>query len=132
MILALVLNLVEGVIFTVGAVLAIRQRYTVHRWVQTGGVILSVILAVTTMAIPNLFTLHNPAPPALRWVTIVHGITGAIAVLFGVYVALVGNHLMILRLSFTTYKPYMRSAYLLYMAAILLGIVVFIISWLPG
>ena len=132
MILALALNLLEGTVFTIGVVLALRQRYTAHRWVQTGGVILSVILAVTTMAIPNLFTLHNPALPALRWVTVVHGITGALAVLFGVYVALVGNHLMIRRLSFTTYKPYMRSAYLLYMTAILLGIVVFIISQLPG
>jgi hypothetical protein len=132
MLLALVLNLLEGAIFTVGAVLAIRQRYTVHRWVQTCGVILSVILAVSTMTIPNLFTLRNPAPAALRWVTVVHGITGAIAVLFGVYVALVGNHLMISRLRFTTYKPYMRTAYLLYMVAILLGIIVFIISLPPA
>jgi hypothetical protein len=131
MILALVLNVLEGVIFTVGAVLALRQRYTVHRWVQTGGVILSVILAVKTMALPNLFTLRNPAPPALRWVTVVHGTVGAIAVLFGIYVALVGNHVMIRRLSFTKYKPYMRTAYLLYMTAILLGIVVYIISRPP-
>ncbi len=60
--------------------------------------------------------------------TIVHALIGVVALPFGLFVVLRGNELVPERLKFSSYKPYMRVAYGLYMLVILLGIGVYL-AW---
>ncbi len=64
--------------------------------------------------------------------TTLHGIMGAAALLFGVFVMLRGNELVPKRLRFNNYLPYMRWAYALYMAATLGGILIYVIVFIFG
>ncbi len=130
--IALVGSIIVALLFTVGAWLALRQRYEAHRWVQTAGAVINALLVLGIM-IPALLSV-DPAenvdlPPSAFLYMSGHEVVGAIALLFGLFVVLRGNNLVPERLKFRNYKPYMRWAYGLYIAATLIGIVVYLVLY---
>jgi uncharacterized membrane protein YozB (DUF420 family) len=65
-------------------------------------------------------------------VTTLHALIGAIALVWGVFVALRGNNLVPKKLRFNNYKLFMRWAYGLYMLATLGGVILYIIVFVYG
>lgn len=109
--------------------MALRRRYEIHRWLQTIGAVLNIILVLWLMILPYRDFVAPGVPGRLEerfyWVTTLHAIVGFFAFTFGNFVVLRGNGLMIGALKFNNYKPFMRVAYLLYMATTLLGVWVY-------
>jgi uncharacterized membrane protein YozB (DUF420 family) len=130
--LALVGSIIVAVLFTVGAWLALRGQYEAHRWVQTAAAVLNLLLVLGLM-IPALLSVdpteNVELPPSAFVYMTGHEIVGVIAVLFGLFVVLRGNNLVPERLKFKRYKPYMRWAYGLYIAATLIGIAVYLVLY---
>ncbi|MEW5958247.1 MAG: hypothetical protein AB1801_11015 [Chloroflexota bacterium] len=131
--MTLTLSILVGLIFTLGMVMALKGRYELHRWLQTGGALLNLILVLWMMILPfRDFVLRDFSqpvrPPYFYGVTTLHALIGLAALVFGSFVVLRGHNLMIKPLKFRNYKPYMRTAYILYMAATLLGLGVYL-TW---
>jgi uncharacterized membrane protein YozB (DUF420 family) len=55
-----------------------------------------------------------------------------IGLLLGIFVVLRGNQLVPKSLRFKNYKPFMRTSYTLYMAATLLGVIVYFLAFVLG
>jgi uncharacterized membrane protein YozB (DUF420 family) len=127
--MTLVLGIVVAILFTVGLLLARMQKYTAHRWVQTTAASLNLILVVWLMLLPfRDFVLRDsggPRPSIFYVVPSIHMTIGAVALIYGLFVVLRGNGLMIKSLRFRNYKVFMRIAYSLYMAATLAGCAVY-------
>jgi uncharacterized membrane protein YozB (DUF420 family) len=134
--LTLVLILITAVLFNLGFILARRKHYEAHRWVQTSAVILNSLVVIISMVTSFIIHILPGIPSKLSQgdyaVTTVHGLIGAIALLFGVFVMLRGNELVPKGWRFTNYKLFMRSAYTLYMFATLGGVIVYIIVFILG
>jgi uncharacterized membrane protein YozB (DUF420 family) len=134
--LSLILILLTAISFTVGWQLARCKKFEVHRWVQTVNVIINTIVALSNMV--NSFLTHIlPGVPSKLLegdyaVTTAHAIIATIAVLFGIFVVLRGNKLVPKSLRFKNYKPFMRTAYALYMLATLLGVIVYVLVFIFG
>ena len=131
--MTLIVSILVGVLFTAGAVAARQDRITLHKWLQTTGATLNLILVVWLMILPYRdFVARDLADPTrplyFHIMTTLHAIVGAPALIFGWYVVLRGHGLMIERLKFQNYKPYMRWAYGLYMSASALGVLVYV-TW---
>ncbi len=131
--MTLVVSILIVVLFTVGFVLARRRRYEAHRWVQTSAALLNLIFVLWMMILPYRdFVVRDwsagTRPDYFYLMTTAHAIVGLPALLFGLFVVLRANGLMIRRLRFNNYLPYMRVAYGLYMTASLLGILVYV-TW---
>jgi uncharacterized membrane protein YozB (DUF420 family) len=128
--LSLVVMLVAAVLFTIGWRLAVRKRFEAHRWVQTVAVVLNAALVLTWMV--RYFVLYvAPELPArlgeaAYGITTVHAVVGAIGLVLGVFVALRGNGLVPKALRFTDYKAFMRASYAVYMLATVLGVLVYV------
>jgi uncharacterized membrane protein YozB (DUF420 family) len=131
--IALVGSIIVALTFAVGAWLALRKRYEAHRWVQTAGAVLNALLVFGLM-IPMLLSVdpseNVDLPPSAFLYMTGHEIVGAAALVFGLFVVLRGNGLVPARLQFNNYKPYMRWAFGLYMAATLIGIAVYSVLYL--
>jgi hypothetical protein len=119
-------------LFTLGFYLARRQQFGLHRWVQTSAAILNLIMALWLMILPfRDFVLRDnggPRPSIFYAATGLHALVGLFGVGFGAFVTLRANGLMPPALRFRNYKPFMRTAYSLYMATTLLGIFVYL-TW---
>lgn len=130
--IALVGSILVMILFTAGAYLALRKQYEAHRWVQTVGAIVNVLLVLGIM-IPSLIAVdpsENVELPTSAFVAMpAHEIFGTAGLLFGLYVVLRGNNLLPARLSFNNYKPFMRWAYGLYLIATLVGIGVYVVLY---
>jgi uncharacterized membrane protein YozB (DUF420 family) len=131
--LALVLILISSTLFTIGWQLAVHKHYDIHRWVQTSAAIInaSVVLVVMVGSFWG-FTLPKipgqlAEPPV--WVTAVHACVGVITFLLGIFVVLRANKLVPQALRFKNYKLFMRTAYALYMLATLIGIGVYLVTY---
>lgn len=147
--MTLALSILVAILFTFGAYLAkmaqgIEKRtqksdpkfkqagklFNQHRWVQTGGAVLNVILVLWLMILPYRdFVVGDkggPRPSTFYVITTIHAVVGLFAFLFGNFVVLRGNNLMIQTLKFNNYKPYMRIAYVGYMLTTLLGVWVYV------
>ncbi len=131
--IALVGSIIVALTFALGAWLALRKRYEAHRWVQTAGAVLNALLVFGLM-IPMLLSVdpseNVDLPPSAFLYMTGHEIVGATALVFGLFVVLRGNGLVPARLKFNNYKPYMRWAFGLYMAATLIGIAVYAVLYL--
>ncbi|HUN22169.1 MAG TPA: hypothetical protein PK299_03440 [Anaerolineales bacterium] len=130
--ITLVMMIAIALLFTYGRYLAVvKKDYETHRWVQTIGAVLNALMVGWMMILPFrdfiVRDLYAPQLPIFYAITWLHAATGLCALLFGLFVTLRGNGLMIAPLRFKKYKPYMRLAYTLYMAATLLGIVVYVV-----
>lgn len=134
--LTLVLILITAILFNIGFILARKKQYTAHRWVQTSAVILNTLIVVISMVTSYIIHILPGIPAKLGQgdyaVTTLHGIIGAIALLWGVFVMLRGNELVPAGWRFKNYKLFMRWAYTLYMLATLGGISIYIIVFVFG
>lgn len=130
--LALVLSLVVALTLTVGAFLAMRKRYHAHRWVQTTGVSLNILLVLLVMIGSFVKSAAPGIPQKLNepyyYVATIHGLFGLFAFVFGTFVMLRGNQLVPRALRFRNYKLFMRTAYLGYMLVTALGVWVYV-TW---
>ena len=128
---ALVLLVLVAVNFTVGFWLARRGRYNAHKWVQTAGGLMVQGLVLWLMILPyrDFITPGIPARLAepFYWLTTLHALVGAVALIFGTFVILRGHGLVPEFLKFNDYKPFMRWAYGLFIATILLGFGVYVV-----
>ena len=129
----LILILVSAALFTIGWQLAVRKRFQAHRWVQTAAVILNTLVVLVVMINSFIKNVAPGIPGNLSQtgfaVPTVHGIIGAIGLVFGVFVDLRGNNLVPKALQFRNYKLFMRTSYALYMLATLVGVVVYIVLY---
>jgi uncharacterized membrane protein YozB (DUF420 family) len=134
--LTLVLILISAVLFNLGFILARRKHFTAHRWVQTSAVTLNTLVVLISMVTSYIIYILPGIPAKLAQgdyaVTTLHALIGAIALVWGVFVALRGNNLVPKKLRFNNYKLFMRWAYGLYMVATLGGIIVYIIVFVLG
>ena len=128
----LLIMLITASLFTLGAFLAVRGRYTVHRWVQTSATTLNAIMVAWMMILPYRDFVAPGLPERLGerfyLVTTAHAILGGGALLFGIFVTMRGNELVPKALKFNDYKVFMRTSYTLFMLATLLGVLVYL-SW---
>lgn len=131
--IALVGSIIVALAFTAGAWLARRGQYEAHRWVQTAAAVVNLLLVFGIM-IPSLLAVdpeENVELPASAFLYMTgHEILGVAALVFGLYVVLRGNGLVPERLKFKNYRPYMRWAYGLYLAATLIGVAVYGVLYL--
>lgn len=107
-----------------------KKLFRQHRWIQTTGAVINIILVFWLMLLPYRdFVLRDSGGPRTSLfyvITTTHAVVGLFAFLFGNFVVLRGNNLMIEPLKFNNYKPYMRIAYTAYMLTTLLGIWVYL------
>src|SRR5512135_256744 len=134
--LSLILILLTAILFTVGVQLARRRQYEAHRWVQTVVAVINAIVVLGVMVNSYLTHILPGIPSKLLEgdyaVTTVHAIIGAIGLLLGIFVVLRGNGLVPKALRFKNYKLFMRTSYALYMLATLLGVVVYVLTFVLG
>jgi uncharacterized membrane protein YozB (DUF420 family) len=135
--LTLILILLTAILFTIGWQLARHKRFTAHRWVQTTSASLNAIVVLSVMI--NVFVVHIlPGIPGKLLmgdyaVTTIHAFVGMCGLLMGIFVVLRANKLLVpTRLRFKNYKRFMRTSYGLYMAATLLGLVVYLEVYVLG
>ncbi len=131
--LALVLVTLSAVLLTIGWRLARAGRYGVHRWVQTSAVTLNALVVALVMLNAFLRNILPGIPGRLAQpvyaLTSLHALVGASALLLGVFIVLRANGLMPRPLQFQNYKLFMRTAYVLYLLATLLGIAVYLSTY---
>jgi len=131
--LALVMILTSSTLFTIGWQLAVRKHYDIHRWAQTSAAIINALVVLVVMVGSFVgFTLpkiskHISEPPV--WVATLHACIGVVTFLFGMFVVLRANKLVPQALRFKNYKLFMRTAYSLYMFATLVGIAVYLVTY---
>ena len=127
----LVVMILGAALFTFGFVLARRHQYQAHRWVQTGAAALNAVMVLWMMILPYRdFVIRDkggPRPEAFYLVTSLHAVFGLVALGFGLFVTLRGNELVPRALKFDNYKGFMRVSYGLYMAATILGVIVYLL-----
>ena len=130
----LILVLTSAVLLTIGWRLAVHKHYTAHRWVQTFAVLLNATVVLSTMIRTFALFILPGIPEKLGdriiGLTTVHAQTGAIGLALGLFVVLRANGLMPKSLQFKNYKLFMRTSYVLYMLATLMGITVYIMTYI--
>ncbi len=128
--ISLVGSIIVAITFTIGAYVAVKGYYAAHRWLQTGAAVANLVLVFGVM-IPSLLAVtpdENLTLPAAAFVAMpAHEVIGTVAMLFGVYVVLVGNGWLPARWRFANYKPFMRIAFALYWAATVVGVAVYLL-----
>ncbi len=124
--ITLSLSLIVVLTFSVGYYLARRGRYDVHKWVQTSGVLINVVLVLWLMLLPyRAFILGDQGGPResiFYVVSMLHAGVGFLAFFLGSFVALRGHKLVPKFLQFNNYKLFMRTAYGLYLTTTFLGL----------
>lgn len=128
----LVLMLLSMALFTWGWLLARRGELAQHGLVQSGAVILNTIVICFSMLVPFLHRFTEPRYPLPVWfyaVLIAHGVAGVAGMLFGVWIMLSANGLLPMP-EYERYRPLMRSAYWLYLLATVLGVAVYVASYI--
>jgi uncharacterized membrane protein YozB (DUF420 family) len=132
--IALVLILISSTLFTIGWRLAVHKHYDIHRWVQTSAATINA-LAVLAIMVGSfvgfvLPTLSAKIAKPVTSITTIHAVIGTITFLLGVFVVLRANKLVPQALRFKNYKLFMRTAYALYMLTTLIGIVVYVVTYM--
>jgi uncharacterized membrane protein YozB (DUF420 family) len=134
--LTLILILLTAILFTIGWQLARHKHFEAHRWVQTSAASLNAVVVLVVMI--RSFVVHIlPGIPGKLLqgdygVTTVHALVGATGLLLGIFVVLRANGLVPQAMRFKKYKPFMRTAYALYMAATLFGVIVYTEAFIIG
>ena len=132
--LALVLILISSILFTIGWQLAVHKHYDIHRWVQTSAAVINALVVLVVMVgsfwgflLPQI-PAHISQPPV--WVTLVHAAVGTICFLLGIFVVLRANKLVPKAWRFRNYKLFMRTSYTLYMLTTLIGVAVYVVTYM--
>ena len=131
--LALLLSALVIVLLTTGFVLARRRRYEAHRWLQTSAVVLNLVLVAFWMAvslvrfilpgIPGTLSMHGHA------LAVVHATVGIVGAALGIFLVVRANQLTRRGESVSRYKPTMRVAYFVYLAAFALGVALYVVTY---
>jgi uncharacterized membrane protein YozB (DUF420 family) len=131
--ITIVLIILSSILFTIGWQLAVHKHYEIHRWVQTSAAIINAFVVLVVMVgsfwgftlpqIPN----NISQPPV--WVTVIHACVGTICFLLGIFVVLRANKLVPQALRFKNYKLFMRTSYTLYMITALIGVAVYVVTY---
>ena len=128
--------LFSSTLFTVGWQLAVHKHYDIHRWVQTSSASINALAVLVIMVgsfwgfvLPHLSaTIGRP----VILITTIHAAIGTVTLLLGVFVVLRANNLVPNALRFKNYKLFMRTSYSLYMLTTLIGIVVYVVTYVLG
>ncbi|MEX1247748.1 MAG: hypothetical protein WEA61_04655 [Anaerolineales bacterium] len=124
--LTLSLSILVMLTFSLGYYLALKGRYDVHKWVQTTGALLNVVLVLWLMLLPYRdFILRDKGGPReeiFYFVTTLHAVVGFFAFFWGNFVVLRGHKLVPKALRFNNYKFFMRTAYALYLTTTIIGV----------
>jgi uncharacterized membrane protein YozB (DUF420 family) len=124
--LTLAVELAMGLALIAGTGLAWRRRYRAHALCQSTVVLLNLVVIGLVM-VPSFRSQVAPVIPrrlhdSYFALATAHAALGAIAELLGLYILLVaGTNLLPRRLRFTRYKPWMRTALVLWWLVLLLG-----------
>ncbi len=134
--LTLVLLIFSACLLTLGWRLAVARRFAVHRWVQTSAVSLLSIVIVALM-LPSFIFFTLPAIPTrftegTTIFTTIHAAIGLVTFLLGIFIVLRANGLVPPPFRFTNYKLFMRTSYALYVFTIAMGVVVYLVTYLPS
>lgn len=131
--LSLLASVVAVVLLTAGVVLARRGRYDAHRATQTGGVILNAVPVVLWMMVSLGRYILPGLPGSLsqhgHLLALVHAVVGAAGFALGLVLIVRGNQLMARRESLRGYRTPMRVAYLLYLAGVVLGVALYVVTY---
>ncbi len=132
--LSLIFIVISAVLFTIGWRLAVAKKFEIHRWVQTSAATVNAI-AVAVVMIPSFIIHILPGIPSKLsqgdyGFTTLHAVIGATALLLGVFVVLRANGLVPRALRFRNYKLFMRTSYILYMAATVLGVILYALVYI--
>ncbi len=119
-------------LLTLGAVMARRQRYRAHGWLQSAMLVANGILIVWIMGpsfhrqlLPDFWGNFRTGHYAIA---AIHSIVGGVAVLAATYVVLAaGTPVLPQKLRFKSYKPWMRTAFVLWWIAFLLGVATYLL-----
>jgi uncharacterized membrane protein YozB (DUF420 family) len=124
--ISLLVSVAAIVLLTTGVVLARTRHYDAHRWVQTSAVILNAVLVVIWMIVSLVRFILPGLPGTLskqgHTLAAVHAVTGAVGVALGVFVVIAAGRLTSRGQSVGRYKNVMRAAYVVYLAAFVLGL----------
>ena len=93
-----------------------------------------IAVVVLAVMVPSFVTHILPGIPGKLLqgdygVTTFHALIGTSSLLLGALVVLRGNELVPRALQFSNYKLFMRTSYVLYMLATLLGIMVYVLAF---
>jgi uncharacterized membrane protein YozB (DUF420 family) len=134
--LTLILILITAISFTVGWQLARHKKFEAHRWVQTATASLNAAVVLSVMIRSFVIHILPGIPGKLQQgdyaVTTTHAIVGAIGLLLGIFIVLRANKLVPKALRFKNYKLFMRTSYIIYMLATLLGVTVYLLVYVFG
>lgn len=129
--MTLSLSLLIITLFSVGFYLAVKGKYEIHKWVQTTGAVLNVILVLWLMLLPYLHLIirdeGGPRETIFYQATMLHAGVGLLAFVLGNFVVLRGHKLVPKFLQFKNYKLFMRTAYGLYLTTTILGVALYYI-----
>jgi uncharacterized membrane protein YozB (DUF420 family) len=128
--ITLLIILSTAVMFTIGWRLAVHRRTRAHRRLQTAAVTINTVVVMGTMIssywIYILPGIPNKLGEGSYALTTFHGLVGFASLVMGVFVVLRGYNLVPKKLRFRNYKFFMRTTYILYMLATLLGVIVYV------
>ena len=131
--LSLLLSAAVIVLLTAGVVLARRRRYEAHRWLQTSGVILNAVLVAFWMAVSLVRFILPGIPGTLskhgHTLAAVHATVGVVAAALGIFLVVRANQLTRRGESVSRYKTAMRVAYFVYLAAFVLGVWLYVVTY---
>lgn len=134
--LSLILTLLTSGLLTIGWQLARHGHYTIHRWVQTGAATMNAIVVLAFMVASYVKHILPGIPGKLLQgdyaITTVHALVGTVALVLGICVVVRANELGPQALRLSNYKPVMRTSYVLYMLATLLGAAVYVLTFVLG
>lgn len=129
----LVLMLLSMALFTWGWLLARRGDLAWHGMVQSVSVIVNTITICFSMLLPFVHRFTEPRYPLPVWfyiVLIAHGVAGVVGMVFGVWLMLSANGILFPPPDYERYRPLMRSAYGIYLLATILGVAVYVASYM--
>lgn len=130
---SLLLSAVVIGLLTAGVVLVRRRRYEAHRWLQTSAVILNAVLVAFWMAVSLVRFILPGIPGTLskhgHTLAVTHAAVGIVAAVLGVFLVVRANQLTRRGKSVSRYKTAMRVAYLVYLAAFVLGVTLYVVTY---
>ena len=133
--LSLLFGIGVAILLTIGVVMARKRKFEVHRRIQGTAVCLNILQVALIMVGSFVRSAASGVPSRLGEpyyaVATVHGIAGALTVLFGTFVVLRANELVPSSLRFHNYKLFMRTAYGAYMTVTVLGVGLYL-TWYTG
>jgi uncharacterized membrane protein YozB (DUF420 family) len=134
--LTLLVEICMGIALLIGTVFARMKRFRAHAWCQSTVVLLNLVV-IASMMVPSFHAHVAPKIPARLGksyyaLATAHGIVGSVAEITGLYILLVaGTDVLPQRFRFTNYKPWMRTALVLWWLALMLGIATYIRWYVP-